>query len=140
MSTETTYMKIGKGPSGLIGQTTNSRSVTIWADIHHWCSEVLTELESLRSKNKKNENKHKEEKNGRIKSDMEDRKKLRATLQNCIHPLKVEQHITAHLVNIYTGEEASENVNVTESIKIGIQQMTEFHERFIKFHLYQNVV
>ena len=51
-----------------------------------------------------------------------------------IYPLKVEQHITTNLVNIYTGEEASENVNVTESIKIRAQQMTEFQsnlpERF----------
>ena len=51
-----------------------------------------------------------------------------------IHPLKVEQYITTNLVNIYTGEEASENVNVTESIKIRAQQMTEFQsnlpERF----------
>ena len=86
-SIETTYMKIGKGPAGLIGQTTNFRSLTIWASSHHLWSEVLTELESLRKKDKKDENKHKEGEKGRIKSDMKDRKKLLATLQKCIHPL-----------------------------------------------------
>lgn len=58
---------------------------------------------------------------------MEDRKKLCATLQNCIYPLKVED-MTTKLVNNYIGEEASENMNVTESVKIGSQQMTEFHK------------
>ena len=85
------------------------------------CSEILTKLESLRNKDKKDENKNKEEGKRRIKSDIEDKKKLRATLQNCIYPLKVEQHITTKLVNVYTGEEISEYVNATESNKIGIQ-------------------
>ena len=84
MSIETTYMKIGKRPAGLIGQTTNSKSVTIWANSHHLCSKVLTELESLRNKHKKDGNKHKEEQKGKIKSDMGDRRKLCVTLQNCI--------------------------------------------------------
>ena len=45
MGIETTYMKVGKGPAGLIGNTTNTRSVKIWANSHHLSSEVLTELE-----------------------------------------------------------------------------------------------
>ena len=59
---------------------------------------------------------------------MEDRKKLRTTLQNCIHRLKVEElnNITTKLLNIYPGEETSENVNVTGSVKNVIQQMVEF--------------
>ena len=38
----------------------------------------------------------------------------------------VEQHITTKLLNIYPGEGTSENVNVTGSVKNGIQQMVEF--------------
>ena len=75
----------------------------------------MTELEGLRNKVKKY-NKHKEEGKRRIKLDMEDRKKLYTTLQNCKHPLEIEQHITTKLVNIYTGREVSENVNVTEPV------------------------
>ena len=47
---------------------------------------------------------------------MEDRKKLYTTLQNCTHPIEVEQHITTKLLNIDTGKEASENVNVSEPV------------------------
>ena len=36
--------------------------------------------------------------------------------------------MTTKLVNNYIGEEASENMNVTEAVKIGSQQMTEFHK------------
>ena len=39
-------MKIGKGPAGLTGQTTNPRLVKIWANSHQLCSEILTQLES----------------------------------------------------------------------------------------------
>ena len=36
------------------------------------------------------ENNHKEEEKGRIKSVLEDRKELRATLKNCIYLMKAE--------------------------------------------------
>ena len=36
------------------------------------------------------------------------------------------------LVNIYTGEVDSENVNVTESVRTGIQQMTQFQRNLPK--------
>ena len=32
-------MKISKGPEGLIGQTTNSRLITMWINSHYVCSE-----------------------------------------------------------------------------------------------------
>ena len=47
MAIESTYMKIGKGPSGIVGITTNDRSVSILATSHHLCSELLTELYDL---------------------------------------------------------------------------------------------
>ena len=96
MGIETTYMKVGKGPAGLIGNTTNTRSVKIWANSHHLCSEVLTELECLRNKgDEKNVGKerHKEEGNGRIQSDAEDRKKIQLALKSCIHPLETVRMI-----------------------------------------------
>ena len=100
-----TYMKIGKGPAGLIGVTTNARSVQIWANGHPLCSEVLTKLERLRNKGDDVvEKAHKEEGKGRIQSDAEDRQKLQIALKNCIHPLDTESHNPVKLVNIYTGE------------------------------------
>ena len=60
MSIKATYMKISKGPEGIIGQTTNFRSITIWVNSHHLCSQIVAELEDLRNKVKKDKKKHKE--------------------------------------------------------------------------------
>ena len=55
-------MCIDLGPAGMIGVTTNDRSVSIWANSHHLCGELLTELENQRSSDSKsNDIKHKEE-------------------------------------------------------------------------------
>ena len=76
MSIESTYMKIGKGPSGMIGVTTNERAVKIWANSHHLCTEVATELEELRTEKELKQKIHKEEYAGRMKSDSADRLKI----------------------------------------------------------------
>ena len=49
MSTKAIYMKISKGSEGIIGQTTNFRSITIWVNSHHLYSETLTGLKSVRN-------------------------------------------------------------------------------------------
>ena len=82
-------MKVGKRSAGLIGQTTDSRSVTIWANNHHLWSEMLAELGSLRNRDKKEENKHKKEGKGRLSKTWKI-ERLSALLQNCINPLKGE--------------------------------------------------
>ena len=63
MGIETTYMKHGKGPSGIIGTTTNERTVRVWSSGHHLLGAVLNELESLRDKSGKVNEVHKEEQN-----------------------------------------------------------------------------
>ena len=128
MSIESTYMKIGKGPSGIIGVTTKERSVKIWSHSHHLCGELATELEDLRQEREPKLKMHKEELAGRIKSDVADRMKIRNALVLLIHPLKLETHGTNKLVNIYDGEEAGENVNVNRSQEIGEEQMIKFQE------------
>ena len=93
MAIESTYMKIGKGISGIVGITTNDRSVSIWANSHHLCSELLSELSNLGDKEpKSSHDQHKEKGAGRIKADEFDRSKLRSTLQKCIHPLDIESY------------------------------------------------
>ena len=62
----------------------------------------------------------------RIKSDSEDRRKLCSSLGKCIHPLMVESHAYNMLVNIYTGQEAGENVNVNKALEIGTGEMNNF--------------
>ena len=128
MAIESTYMKIGKGPSGIVGITTNDRSVSIWANSHHLCSELLTELSDLGNKQQTSHDKHKEEGAGRIDSDNIDRNKIRSTLEKCIHPLDLETHACNKLVNIYSGEESEDSVNVNKAIDIGSKQFKEFQE------------
>ena len=127
MAIESTCMKIGKGPSGLIGVTTQERTVKVWANGHHLCSNLLSELDNLRSSDSKDRTKHNEEGYGRIKADQIDRKKLQDNLEKCIHPLQVDTHKNWNtLVNIYTGEEVGEDVNVNKAVEIGQKQMKEF--------------
>ena len=128
MAIESSYMKVGKGPTGVIGVTTNDRSVSIWSNSHHLCGELLTELSDLGSKQQTHDSKHKEEGTGRIKSDADDRSKIRSALNKCIHPLLVETHASNVLVNIYIGEESTKSVNVNKTAEIGNKQMDEFQD------------
>ena len=120
---------IDLGPAGLIGVTTNDRSVSIWANSHHLCGELMIELENQRSSDSKsNYIKHKEEGEGRINSDSEDRLKMKTALEKCIHPLDIDSHADAEvLVNIYTGE-VSDSLNVHNAKEIGIEQWAQFEE------------
>ena len=53
MMTETTYMKYGKGPSGMIGIVTKPHSVQISANSHHIVNETLHSLAKLFEQNEK---------------------------------------------------------------------------------------
>ena len=124
---ESTYMRMGKGPLSLIGVTTQEMTVKVWANGHSLCNELLSELDTLTNSDNVHRTKHKEEGDGRIKADQLDRKKLQNTLEKCIHPLSVDTHKNSRtLVNIYTGEEAGEDVNVNKAVEIGQKQMVEF--------------
>ena len=60
MAIETTYMKIGKGQTGIVGATTNSRTADIWANSHHLCGGVKSELVELSESKKPKSTSHKE--------------------------------------------------------------------------------
>ena len=108
------------GPSGMINVTTNHKSVSIWANSHHLCGELLTELDNQRINHRtSNDTKHKEEGEGRIKSDYEDRSKIKTALDKCIHPLEVKSHASNVLVNIYTGEQSGKSTNVYKAAELG---------------------
>ena len=47
MAIECSYMRIGKGPKGVIGVTNNEKAVNTWAKGHHMVGEVLSDLESV---------------------------------------------------------------------------------------------
>ena len=68
MNVESTYMKIGKGPKGLICKTTREMEVKIWALNQHLCGELMAELEGLRE-SKMDWTKHEEGYKERMKTD-----------------------------------------------------------------------
>ena len=51
MMIETTYMRYGKGPGGIIGVTTQPRTVQIWSESLPACTEVLKDLDETRNSN-----------------------------------------------------------------------------------------
>ena len=83
---------MGKGPLGLIGVTTQERTVKFWANDHNLCNELLSDLNILRNNDNVDRAKHKYEGDGKIKADQLDRKKLKNTLEKCVHPLSIYTH------------------------------------------------
>ena len=129
MMIESSYMNKGKGPGGLIGITTSQRSAAVWANSHHACSELLRQLHEMRPTFSVNQaTHHKEESQGRIKSDAEDRQKIRKFLEKCIHPFEFNEKTSGLFFNIYTGETVGGKCNVNRSVAIGVHQMNEFKQ------------
>ena len=120
----------------MIGVTTSDRSVSIWAKSHHLCGELLSELVDQRINHRASSDaKHKEEGEGKIKSDYKDRSKIKTALDKCIYPLEVKYHASKVLVNIYTGEESEKSTNVYKAaeknkcnnFKKSFQMVSETH-------------
>ena len=125
MHIETTFMRHGKGPRGLVGITLKPKAVKQWSLSLHACSQILQDLEEMRNRNNcKDRLKHKEELPGRIRSDSHDRSKIREKLATMIHPLEVLEG--KQIINIYSGSVSPSNVNVERAVEIGKIQ----HERF----------
>ena len=119
------------GPSGMIGVTTNHRSFSIWTNSRYLCGELLTEIDEQRINHRaSSDTKHKEEGEGRIKSDYEDWSKIKTELEKCIHSLEVKSHASNVLVNIYTREESDKSTNVYKAAELGEEQMQQFKKGF----------
>ena len=69
---------------------------------------------------------HNKEGPSRIKYHIADRASLSNTVSTCIHPFNLDS-FESLLVNVYTGEEAVDNVKVNLSYQIGQQQLNEFN-------------
>ena len=80
MLIETTFMRYGKGPGGLIGVTLNPETVKKWALSLHTCNNVLRDLDTMRNQKDIVKTYHKEELKSRIAADEVDRIKLRNML------------------------------------------------------------
>ena len=117
MLIETTYMKFGRSPGGLVGVTLKPKSVIIWAYSFHKISTMTKELKEITDTSNR-EGKHKEEYKGRMKSD---RIKIRKKLSGCINPLtETGDKFSDGIVNIESGKvTASSQTNVHNLKQIG---------------------
>ena len=127
MFIETTFMRYGKGPGGLIGLTLKPNVVKKWAYSLHAFTQVLQDLENMRKKKEKKEKLvHKEEGIGWINADTIDREKLKKKLEMMIHPLRPKQH-NLELINIASRKISRDGaVNVDDAVRIGALQMEQF--------------
>ena len=73
---------------------------------------------------------HKEERQGRIKIDSQDRCNMQKKLEQLIHPV-LPNHHSSELLNIASGKiERDSSVNMTDGVEIGKEQMKEFYATF----------
>ena len=127
MFIETTFMRYGHGPSGIIGNTLNPQSVKRWAMSLHTCSQLINDIATVIEKNPKGPKiVHKEESESRIKYDTHDRLKLREKLITCIDPLDPNSHPNGDLMNVVTGKLSPSCVNAHDSVTIGKKEMAKF--------------
>ena len=126
MFIETTFMRHGKGPCGVVGITLKPKAVKQWSLSLHACAQILQDLEEMRDRNCcKDQLKHKEELPGRIGSEDIDRIKIREKLESIIHPLEVEES-PENAINIYSGSISPRSVDIDKAIEIGKEQRKRF--------------
>ena len=94
---ETTWMKRGKGPSGIIGDTQNPQTVATWSYSQHAVITLTGDLQMMTEEDSTPKLVHKEESNGRIKTDAQDRQSLCVSLQECIDPMDPDSHLDGAL-------------------------------------------
>ena len=126
MFIESTFMRYGKGPSGLIGITLKSNVMRKWAYSLNIFTQVQADLERMRESSIKQQIFHKEESAARKGSDQADKMKIQTKLSQMIHPLKPENH-DDQLTNIASGYICQDqSVNVDNAVEIGKQMEEEF--------------
>ena len=123
MFIETTFMRYGKGPGGLVGVTLKSSTIKQWSLSLHTTSRVENDINELRHQQGTREaTTHKEEMPSRMASDAKDRGNIQHKVEMCIDPLNSDNHPNC-IVNIVTGRIAPDAVNVDNSVAMGKEQM-----------------
>ncbi|KAH3727504.1 hypothetical protein DPMN_053443 [Dreissena polymorpha] len=116
----------GHGKKGIIGSTLKPETVKVWSLSLHICSRLEADLTEMSSANLVDTNeKHKEEKQGRINADAKDKASIRRKLTECIDPLDASKHPHSLVSNV-TVTMAPSSVYVDKSIDFGKAQMIEF--------------
>ena len=97
---DTTFMRYGYGPGGIVGITLNERALCRWALNLHISPRLTKDNIDLKEATLVEEDLHKEYPS-RIKTDGDDRNAIRDKLETCVDPLDASQGQT--LINIVTG-------------------------------------
>jgi len=112
MFIETTFMRSGHGPSGIIGITLKPETLKTWALGLHICHCLEKDITSLLGKEQDiNQEAHKEEMKARIVSDGADQQSIQNKLKLCIDPLDPTSHPPT-IVNIVTGQLSDDTVKL----------------------------
>ena len=128
MFIETTFMRYGHGPRGIIGITLKPETLKTWALGLHICSRLEQDIADITEGERVTKQEtHKEETTARIQSDAKDRGSIRRKLELCIDPLNPSSH-PSNIVNIVSGKVADDAVSAPDAVSIGTEALKE-HER-----------
>jgi len=128
MYIETTFIRYGHGPNGIIGITLQPSALQQWALSMHICSQLVQDVADMTDTYKPFEvMTHKEEKPSRIRSDSQDRQNIQEKLKTCIYRLDPADHPIG-FVNIVTGRVEPDIVNAVKSVEIGRAQMNVYQQ------------
>ena len=116
MFIETTFVRYGHGPGGIIGITLKPETLKTWALGLHICSRLEQDIISLVGKDQDfTQEAHKVEMKARIVSDGADQQSIRNKLKLCIDLLDPTSHPPT-IVNIVSGQVADDKVNVQDAV------------------------
>ena len=114
----------GHGPTGAIGVATYYNQMVKWALSFALSSDVSQSVRSLSSTEQDSQHtRHKEEAEGRIKTDHVDRQSLCDILDVCIDTLEYASHPDGAPMNIVTGQLAHPDVNADNAVSLGHRAM-----------------
>lgn len=130
MMIETTFMRYGHAPGGIIGITLKPETLKVWALSLHASSRLESDLDEMTDEDTQSKVviTHKEEAKARIAEDKRDRDGIRQKLDTCIDPLDSAAHPSG-IVNVVSGQIGSSEVNVHNVVTIGTEQMIVFESR-----------
>ena len=101
---ETTYMRYGHEPSGIICSTWNEPTLAIWALSQSDCARMRHDIEAMKThRSHQHVTYHKVERYPRMVSDNSDRKKIREAIATCIDVFDIDLYPTTSLVDLYSG-------------------------------------
>ena len=127
---ETTFMRYGHAPGGIVGITLKPETLKVLALSLHACSRLGSDLDDMMDEDTKSKvlTTHKEEAQASITEYKRDRAGIRQKLDTCINTLDSAAHPSG-VVNVVSGQICSTEVNVHNAVIIGIEQMEVFESR-----------